>query len=243
MNETNYLIEVEDLTKEFERPTDGPLKVLAGVSLTLSVGDTMALMGPNGCGKTTLLRIISGELVPTAGKIYLAGKDSTNMPAHERARFIGRVHQESYKSLASELTVEETLALATRRNTSLSFGLPSAHDALKTIRSFSEKAAAFVEPRKKLATRTLSGGQRQLLAIITAILGQPRVLLLDEHQASLDEEVKTTADALIQSIVSAGHAAAMAATHNLEWVNRECSKIAFFEHGNVKVRLRGEKSP
>lgn len=239
MNDTDYLIKVENLTMEFDRPADGPLKVLDGVTIKLIAKDMVALVGQNGCGKTTFLRIIAGELKPTAGKIYFAGNDASGMLPYERARFIGRVFQESYKSLASELTVEETLVLASKRNSHLSLNFPRSNDVLDAISSFSEKAAAFVEPRKKLVTRTLSGGQRQLLAIITAILGQPMALLLDEHQTSLDEEVKTTADELIQSIVYRGKVAVIAATHDLEWVNRVCSKVARFEHGRVNISQLG----
>lgn len=237
MNDTDYLIKVENLFKEFDRPTDGPQRVLAGVSLTISSGDTIALMGPNGCGKTTLLRIIAGELPPTSGTVYLAGRDATNSPAHERARFIGRVHQESYKSLASELTVEETLVLATRRNDALSLSFPSARHVLETVHRFSEKAATFVGRREKLATRMLSGGQRQLLAIITAILGQPHVLLLDEHQASLDEELKIIADDLLRGFASSDGRAFVAATHDRRWVEGHVQKVGRFSNGTVLVEL------
>ncbi|HMO03752.1 MAG TPA: ATP-binding cassette domain-containing protein [Kiritimatiellia bacterium] len=203
---------------EFDQPTGGPLKVLNGVSMAISHGDTVALMGQNGCGKTTLLRIIAGELAPTSGKVYLGGKDASSMPAYKRARFIGRVHQESYKSLASDLTVEETLALAARRNDHLLFGFPKTQDVVETVCRFSERAADFVGPRMRLVSRTLSGGQRQLLAIITSILGQPRVLLLDEHLASLDSQYRNVAAEMLASHVRQQQGAALAVTHDLDWV-------------------------
>jgi len=114
--------------------------------------------------------------------------------------------------------------------------LPSTQHVLESVRSFSEKAAAFVEPRKELVTRTLSGGQRQLLAIITAILGGPSILLLDEHQASLDEELKSISDELTRSFVSGRVAAAIVATHNREWVKRQCNTVFSFNGGTLNVQ-------
>ena len=236
MNDTDLLIKIENLDKEFAQATGCPLKVLDKVVLEVFAGDAIAIMGPNGSGKSTLLRVVEGGLAPTSGKIYLAGKDATNKPAYVRARFIGSVHQESYKSLASDLTVEETLALAARRNTVLSLKFPSVKQILNNICGFSEKALAFIDPRLKLATKTLSGGQRQLLATIVAVLGQPRVLLLDEHLASLDEEFKTIANELTRGFVCSG-GAFVAVTHDRQWAEDHVQRIFCYRHGTFSLEL------
>lgn len=235
MKDTNYLIEVRNLLKEFDQPAGDTLRVLAGVSLSVSAGDTVALVGPNGCGKTTLLRIIAGELTPTSGKIYLNGNDVTELPTHERARFMGRVQQDSYKSLASDLTVEEILAMAARRKGALSFRLPRIGNVLDTITALSKSAVDFLVPRRKAVARELSGGQRQLLAVIAAVLGEPRVLLLDEHLSSLDDEFKATANEVIHRFVVKNGAAFIAATHDRSWIAASCGSTATLSEGKITV--------
>jgi putative ABC transport system ATP-binding protein len=167
--------------------------------------------------------------------IWLGEKNCTKMPAYKRAYAIGRVHQESYKSLASELTVEETLSLADRRGARLSLRFPRAVNAFDTVRILSAETAAFFLQRKKLITRTLSGGQRQLLALLTAILGRPRVLLLDEHLASLDEQFKTLANELVQGFIVNSDGAFIAATHDKSWVASNTKTVAKLANGEIFV--------
>ncbi len=195
-------------------------------------------MGPNGCGKTTLLNLIAGDLRPDSGSIVLDKQDLLQLPPHRRSRVIGRVHQESYKALAAELTVGEVVAIAHQRTHILSFGLPASRLAINAVARLSAAVEDFLIETKRLTAETLSGGQRQLLALAVAVLGAPKLLLLDEHRASLDEQHKTIADELIQKFLDTHCAAAAVATHDKEWAAVHASRIVQFEDGRLGLPRR-----
>jgi ABC-type uncharacterized transport system ATPase component len=98
------LLSVRGLNKGFLQPDGSTLDVLRNLSFDLGEGQIVGLMGGNGSGKTTLLDIISGELAAESGSIALNNSRIDRLAAYRRYRFIGRVHQESYKSLAGDLT-------------------------------------------------------------------------------------------------------------------------------------------
>jgi len=235
MSETDCLLKLTDVSKSFEQPGGQRLHVLRGLSLCLDRGEILALMGPNGCGKTTLLNIIAGDLMADEGTVRIGGVILSKWPPYRRARLLGRVHQESYKALASELTVREILAIARKRQETLCARFPEPASALATIRSFSEGAASFLTSRLDVQSSALSGGQRQLLALASAVLGGPRLLILDEHKASLDAEFTRMADELVLGLVSGAVASAIVVTHDRQWVRSAASCAALFEDGRVKL--------
>lgn len=206
--------------RAFDQPSGKPLQVLRGVSFSIAPHQMVALMGPNGCGKTTLLNIIAGDLQADSGTVRLEGRQILELSTNRRAQFIGRVHQDSYKALASELTVGELVAVANRRRHGLSLRLPQARAAISFIETMSQAVAAFVAEREQMTAEHLSGGQRQLLSLVVATLGEPTILLLDEHRASLDEQYKSIADDLLGQFLQMRPSAAIVATHDEEWCGR-----------------------
>jgi putative ABC transport system ATP-binding protein len=216
------------------------LVVLNQISFTLSPGNLMGLVGGNGSGKTTLINIIAGDLTAGSGSIALDGTVLTRMPNYRRAQFIGRVHQESYKAMASELTVKEVLAVAARRGKALRFSFPSIDTAEQELSEMSQYLMDFLQSKADMPTHTLSGGERQLLALTIAVLGRPRLLLLDEHRASLDEEHKSTVDRLLLSYLRNNRALGITATHDRAWVQNFCTCYGLLAEGSIQfVRLRG----
>lgn len=235
MNETDSLLTICEVRKHFDRPDGKSLEVLRGVSFNLGPNQMMALVGPNGCGKTTLLNIIAGDLQADSGAVRLDGANLLSFPAHRRARIIGRVHQESYKSMASELTVGEVLAIARQRGHRLSCAFPHCSEAIGEIGLLSPPIADFLASKASLPTEVLSGGERQLLALAVAVLGNPVLMLLDEHKASLDATHDAVVDELLTRFIRTRRCAAIAATHNSEWVNSVCTCVGRFESGAVTV--------
>jgi branched-chain amino acid transport system ATP-binding protein len=147
----------------------GETVVIENISLTLPPAGTLALLGRNGVGKTTLLATIMGHTNLRAGRIGFAGSDISGLPSHRRARLgIGFVPQE--REVFPSLTVAENLAVAARQATH-----PKSWSAERVYDLFPPLAA-----RRGNRGNQLSGGEQQMLAIGRALMGNPSLLLMDE---------------------------------------------------------------
>jgi branched-chain amino acid transport system ATP-binding protein len=163
----------------------GPTTVLDGISLTVPPGGTLAVLGRNGAGKTTLLATIIGLATRHRGSIRLGGEPIDTLPTHRRARLgLGFVPQE--REIFSSLTVEENLAVA---------ALPGGWAPARIFTLF----PALAERRRTTGNR-LSGGEQQMLAIARALVGGPRLLLLDEPLEGLAPIVVETLFAALAAI-------------------------------------------
>ena len=163
------MIRVDNLSVSY-----GAVKALRNVSLKASPGLITAVLGANGAGKTTLLRAISGLVTPQSGNILLGEKSLLRMPTENICR-LGLAHVPEGRGVIAELTVEDNLrlgALASKVN--LAEGLETQY----------AQFPALADRRKKYCA-TLSGGERQMLAMARALIAQPKVLLLDEPSLGL----------------------------------------------------------
>jgi iron complex transport system ATP-binding protein len=155
-------------------------QVLRGVSLDIPPGSITAILGPNGVGKTTLLRIILGSLKPESGEIRVDGKPQASYSRWQMSRLIGLVPQSEY--IPFDFSVLEFVLLG-RAPYLGPLDLPRAQDraiALAALRALD------LEHLRERAAPSLSGGERQLAMVARALAQQPRVLLLDEPTAHLD---------------------------------------------------------
>lgn len=166
----NELLRVERLSSGYHR-----VPVLNEVSFHVREGDMVAIIGPNGAGKTTLLKTISGLIQPTSGRIFFNGHEISGQPPHAISR-IGIAHVPEGGRLFPNMSVMENLMM----------GAYSHREALKTgiLDELFELFPRLKERRHQLA-RTLSGGERQMLAIARGMASRPRLLMLDEPSLGL----------------------------------------------------------
>lgn len=184
------LLKVEDLVTKY-----GEIPAVKGVSFEVNEGEIVALIGANGAGKSTTLLTISGALRAASGRILFEGREIQAMPAHEIAN-LGIMQCPEGKRLFTTMTVEENLLLGyySRRN--------EGNPAGPMRRVF--KLFPILEERFHQRSGTLSGGERQMLAIGRALMAKPRLLMLDEPSLGLAPKLVESVLDTIKQINSEG---------------------------------------
>ncbi|PRY41747.1 ABC transporter ATP-binding protein [Umezawaea tangerina] len=180
------MLEINGVTAAY-----GLVRALSEVTLTVEEGSITAILGANGAGKTTLLRTISGLVRASAGTITAFGEDITALPTDRIAR-LGVAHVPEGGGVIPELTVEENLRLGALWRT----------DRADRAAAMGEVLELFppLAPRRTKAAGTLSGGERQMLAIGRGLMGRPRLLLLDEPSLGLAPMVSAKIMGVLRSL-------------------------------------------
>jgi branched-chain amino acid transport system ATP-binding protein len=207
----------------------GKTPALMGPSLVVGAGEIVSIIGRNGVGKTTLLKTIIGLLRVTSGAISLDGEDLTQLPAHERARRgLGYVPQG--RMIFADLTVEENLLVGVDLNRANGRAL------------LEEVLAEFPRLRERYRQRggTLSGGEQQMLALGRALVGGPKVLLLDEPSEGIQPSIVQEIEAKIASISRARGLAIVLVEQNIELAAALARRIYVMEKGRIAREIAPE---
>lgn len=238
------ILELKDIRKVFNRSTVDEVNALNGINLKIRDGDFVTVIGSNGAGKSTLLNIVAGVFPPErGGKVLIRGKDVTTLEEYKHAGYAARVWQEPEVGTAANLTIEENLSLALMRGQrrGLKFAINKRRRQL-----FAEALSQIglgLESRLGTQVGTLSGGQRQALALVMATISKPSILLLDEHIATLDPKTAQTVLELTDMIVKRDEMSTMMVTHNMEIALNYGNRLVMMHKGKVILDLsESEKS-
>jgi putative ABC transport system ATP-binding protein len=235
------MLTLSHVAKTFNKGTVNEKPALTGVDLHLEAGDFVTVIGGNGAGKSTLLNCIAGVFPPDGGTIKIDGRDVTRLPEHKRAADLGRVFQDPMRGTAADMQIDENLALAARRGQGrgLSWGITREeredyHERLKML-------DLGLEDRMTSKVGLLSGGQRQALTLLMAVLRRPKLLLLDEHTAALDPKTAAKVLSLTQRLVQQDSLTTLMVTHNMHDAIRLGNRLIMMHEGHVIFDVRGDE--
>jgi len=234
------MLEIKDIYKTFNEGTVNEKKVFEGLSLTLKEGDFVTVIGGNGAGKSTMLNIVAGAYPADDGSITIDGVDVTKLPEHKRAKYIGRVFQDPRMGTATDMWVEENMAIADRRG--MRRGLRWSITAKDRERYKAALAQLDLGLEDRLSTKMglLSGGQRQAVTLLMATMKKPKLLLLDEHTAALDPKTAEIIMQLTGRIVAEKKLTTLMVTHNLRYALEYGDRLLMMHEGKIVMDHAGE---
>lgn len=235
------MLEISNVIKVFYPGTVNEKIALSGLSLTVNDGDFVTVIGGNGAGKSTMLNVVSGALLPDAGKVLIDGKDVTNLVEYKRSAYMGRVFQDPMFGTAADMSIWENLSIASMRGKQRGFRYGISAQEKARFRDLLAELDLGLEDRMSAKVGLLSGGQRQAITLLMATMNSPRLLLLDEHTAALDPKTALKVLTLTAKIVGENDLTTLMITHNMSDAIRYGNRLIMMHDGNVVYDVSGEE--
>ena len=235
------MLKIKNLSKSFNGGTENELNIFENFNLNIEESGFVAILGSNGCGKSTLFNLISGSLREDAGSITLDETSINNLKEEERAWGIGKVHQDPSKGVSPSLTLLENLSLADKKCEKFSLRNLIKKDKIKKFVEILKEVDLGLENKLDTQVKFLSGGQRQALSLIMATLKKPKLLLLDEHTAALDPKTSKVIMEKTKQLIDKQHITAMMISHNLRDAVQYADRIIMLDKGRVILDVESKK--
>lgn len=235
------MISIRNIAHRFNSGQANEVSALNGIDLQIGLGEFIVLIGANGSGKSTLLNVLAGTVIPASGQVFMEGQEVTSWPDYKRSRWVARVFQNPMEGTAAELTILENFRLAALRTSrkGLKIGLN---------RTFSEKVKSAIadlnlgmENKVHQPMGSLSGGQRQALCLLMAVMADIKVLLLDEPTAALDPRSAETVLQIADRLIRQHRITTVMVTHQLREVTQYGSRILQMHEGKILRDIRKEE--
>jgi putative ABC transport system ATP-binding protein len=235
------MIYLKNINVVFHPHTPLERKVLNNLTLKISQRECITVIGSNGAGKSTLLRVITGDIFPSSGNIFINDQNVTKVPPEKRALFVSQVFQDPRLGVCTDLSIEENMALAAKRGKirTLKMALNCFHRS-----QFREVLASLklgLEDRIKTPLGLLSGGQRQAIALLMAILSPLEILVLDEHTAALDPKTSLSIIHLTQELITKKNLTVLMVTHSMHQALLMGNRTLMLHEGKIVLDLEGEE--
>ena len=235
------MLELRNITKIYNPGEVTESCLFRDFSLTVQQGEFVSIVGSNGSGKTSLLNIICGSTGVQSGDILIDGASMLHQKEYIRYRRFGRVYQNPALGTSPNLTMYENLSLADNKGGRYNL----THGTNRTRREYyREQLAALglgLEDKMDLRMGSLSGGQRQAVALLMATMTPIDFLILDEHTAALDPKTADTIMALTDRVVREKQLTAIMVTHNLRYAVEYGSRILMMDRGQIVLDVDGDE--
>lgn len=231
------MIELQQVSKVFNRGKVNEVLALKEVDLQIAKGEFLSLIGANGSGKTTLLNIISGAILPSEGTIKIHGENVTQLPEHKRSQWVARVFQNPLGGTAPDLSILDNFRLAALRTSRKRMIIGINESFKKRVQDNIAILGLGLEDKLQQPMGTLSGGQRQALTLLMSVMDHTDILLLDEPTAALDPHSAEVVLQTAENIIRKYNLTTVLITHNLRDAHRLGNRLIQMEGGEIRRDL------
>jgi putative ABC transport system ATP-binding protein len=233
------MLELKNISKNYNPGSVNELCLFQNFNFTVQDGEFVSVVGSNGSGKTSMLNIICGSIDADAGQILMNGVDITGQKDYVRQRHIGRVYQDPSKGTCPSMTILENMSLAENKGKPYNLGHGVNKARVEAYRELLRPLNLGLEDKMGVQVGSLSGGQRQALALLMATMTPIDFLILDEHTAALDPKTAEIIMELTNQVVRKKKVTTIMVTHNLRYAVEYGDRLVMMHEGNVILDKSG----
>jgi putative ABC transport system ATP-binding protein len=238
--ENESFVSLQHIYKTFNRESVNEVVLFTDFNLEIKKGQFVSVVGSNGSGKTTILNLLCGSLPADSGSISVNGREISKLKEFQRSKFIGRVFQDPSKGTCPELTILENMSLADNKGGKFGLGIGVNKKRIDYYRTQLELLQLGLEDKLNLQVASLSGGQRQALALLICTMTPLDLLILDEHTAALDPRSSQTVMELTERIVREKKLTTLMVTHNLKFAINYGDRLVMMHRGTIVLDAADE---
>lgn len=233
------MLEVRNITKIYNQGSVTEHALFKDFSLTVEKGQFVSIVGSNGSGKTSLLNIICGSIPIESGEVLVEGQSITKLKEFQRYASMGRVYQDPAAGTCPGLTMLENMSLADNKGKPFGLSRGVNKRRIDFYRHQLQSLGLGLEDKMDVKMGSLSGGQRQAVALLMATMTPLKFLILDEHTAALDPKTAEIIMELTDKVVREKQLTAMMVTHNLRYAVEYGDRILMMNQGHVVLDRAG----
>lgn len=236
------MLELKGISKYYNPGTVSEMCLFRDFSLKMEKGEFLSVVGSNGSGKTSMLNLICGSIPADAGQVLMDGTDITKVKEYRRNRDIGRVYQNPAMGTCPSMTILENMSLADNKGRFYGLSRGTSKARIAYYREELAKLRLGLEDKMDVKVGSLSGGQRQAIALLMCAMTPIKFLILDEHTAALDPKTAELIMELTDKIVKEKNLTTIMVTHNLRYAVEYGDRLIMMHEGKIILDKKdGEK--
>lgn len=235
------MLELKGIHKYYNPGTINEMCLFQDFSLSIDKGEFVSVVGSNGSGKTSMLNIICGSIPLEAGKILIDGKDITKEKEFKRNRTIGRVYQNPAMGTCPSMTILENMSIADNKGKFYGLGRGINKARIDYYKETLAQLGLGLEDKMDVKVGSLSGGQRQAMALLMSTMTPIEFLILDEHTAALDPKTADLIMELTDKIVKEKQLTTIMVTHNLRYAVEYGNRLIMMHQGHCVMDKKGDE--
>ena len=235
------MLALKEITKHYNSGSVNEICLFEKFDFSVEEGEFVAVVGSNGSGKTSLLNLICGSIEPDDGEIFINDRAITNQKDYFRQRKIGRVYQNPSKGTCANMTILENMSLADQKGKKYGLSRGINKSRIAYYKELLSSLELGLEDKLQVQVGKLSGGQRQALALLMAVLTPIDFLILDEHTAALDPKTGDIIMKLTDKIVREKKLTTVMVTHNLRYATEYGDRLVMLHQGKIVLDKSGEE--